>query len=198
MAMHIIMNDSHITSIAQLAETLTSGLTPSFVFETHDDAYAWISSVLDRFKYLNRKHLKKKEKILVRKYIARYTTYSKSQITRLIKEKQKTGTLQYGKGKKRHRFTRIYEKADIELLAEADNIYKRMSGDAMRGVFKDEYTLYGKSAYERLAHISHSHLYRLRGTSRYKERALRHRAKIIPTISLEESHSSIPHEKRSV
>ena len=27
---------------------------------------------------------------------------------------------------------------------------------------------------------------------------LRHRAKIIPTISLEESHSSIPHEKRSV
>src|SRR3989338_1810066 len=172
MAMHIIMNDSHITSIAQLAETLTSGLTPSFVFETHDDAYAWISSVLDRFKYLNRKHLKKKEKILVRKYIERYTTYSKSQITRLIKEKQKTGTLQYGKGKKRHRFTRIYEKADIELLAEADNIYKRMSGDAMRGVFKDEYTLYGKSAYERLAHISHSHLYRLRGTSRYKERAL--------------------------
>ena len=98
MAMHIIMNDSHITSIAQLAETLTSGLTPSFVFETHDDAYAWIASVLDRFKYLNRKHLKKKEKILVRKYIARYTTYSKSQITRLIKEKQKTGTLQYGKG----------------------------------------------------------------------------------------------------
>ena len=166
------MNDSHITSIAQLAEILASEHAPSFVFETHGDAYAWVASVLDRFKYLKRKHLKKKEKMFVRRYIARYTAYSKSQITRLIKEKKKNGALRYGKGKKRHQFARIYQKSDVELLAEADNIYKRMSGDAMRGVFKDEYELYGKTAYERLARISHSHLYRLRGTPRYKEQAL--------------------------
>jgi len=167
------MNDSHIVSLTQVEENIATITIPIFSFESHEKAYAWVDQILDRFGYHHkgRKRLSKKEKISIRKYIQMYTTYSRSQITRLIKEK-KNGTLKYGKGKKRNRFKKIYTKEDALLLAEADNAYRRMSGNAMRKVFKDEFELYGKKEYERLAKISHGHFYRLRGTDAYKEKSI--------------------------
>lgn len=171
MDMHIIMNDSHIVSLRQVREVLESESTPTFAFDSHTNAYAWISEVLDRFTY-REKGRTKKEKHLIRQYIKRYTTYSKSQITRLVAEKKRTSTLTYGKGKKRHKFKKIYTGEDVELLAEADNLYRRMSGDAMRQIFVDEFTIYGNKKYERLAQISHGQFYRLRATNAYKEKSL--------------------------
>lgn len=162
------MNDSNIVSMRQVKESLGSVMTPTFSFTSHEKAYAWVSEVLDRFLYYDEGRLKK-EKNSIRLYIKRYTTYSKSQITRLIQEKKETGTLKYGKGKKRHQFKKVYTQKDIELLAEADNVYRRMSGNAMRGVFKDEYVLYKNEAYKQLSNISHGQLYRLRETKRYEE-----------------------------
>ena len=172
--MNIIMDDSHIVSISQVEENITNETAPTFSFESHEKAYAWISEILDRFGYTKKgkNRLSKKEKSSVRKYIQLYTTYSRSQITRLIKEKDKTRKLKYGKGKKRNRFKKIYTQKDAELLAEADNSYRRMSGDAMRKTFKDEFELYGKKDYERLAKISHGHFYRLRDSPAYKERSI--------------------------
>src|SRR3989338_9102623 len=142
--MNIIMNDSHILSLEQVEKILVSSLTPAFSFESHEKAYTWTSEVLDRFRY-HEKGRTKKEKISIRRYIKRFTAYSRSQITRLIKEKKKTGTLKYGKGKKRHRFKKIYTSEDARLLAEADNAYRRMSCMAMRKVFEDEFKVYGKT-----------------------------------------------------
>lgn len=172
--MNIIMNDTHIVSLSQVKENVKTETSPTFSFESHEKAYAWVSEILDRFSYNNKgkKKLSKKEKMSVRKYIQMYTTYSRSQITRLIKEKKKTGTLKYGKGKKRNRFKTIYTRRDAELLAEADNAYRRMSGDAMRKVFKDEFEVYCKKDYERLAKISHGHFYRLRGSNAYKKKSI--------------------------
>lgn len=165
------MNDSHISSFKQLEEIRATVATPSFAFNSHKDAYAWLGGVLDRFHY-QAKGRTKKEKNLIRGYIKRYTTYSTSQLTRLVREKKKTGTLKYGKGKKRYQFKKIYTEEDARLLAEADNSYRRMSGDAMRKVFEDEFKVYGKIDYVRLAKISHGHFYRLRGSDAYQERAL--------------------------
>jgi len=165
------MNDSHIINFTQIEENIKTISTPKFSFESHDKAYEWISEVLDRFRY-SKKDTSRKEKILVRGYIKKYTTYSKSQITRLIQEKKMTGTLKYGKGKKKNRFKKIYTKEDAVLLAKADNIYRRMSGDAMRQVFEDEFVIYGKIEYENLAKISHGQFYRLRGSNTYKEISL--------------------------
>jgi hypothetical protein len=172
--MNIIMNDSHIVSMSQVEENIAIETTPTFSFESHEKAYAWVDQILDRFGYNKKgwKRLSKKEKMSVRKYIRMYTTYSRSQITRLIREKKKTHTLKYGKGKKKHQFTKIYTKGDAELLAEADNAYRRMSGNAMRKTFKDEFELYGKKDYERLAKISNGHFYRLRGSDTYKEKSV--------------------------
>lgn len=171
MAMNIIMDDSRISSFEQLEDIAATVSTPSFAFNSHTDAYAWLGDVLDRFHY-HAKGRTKKEKHLIRRYIKRYTTYSTSQLTRLVREKKKTGTLKYGKGKKRHQFKKIYTQEDARLLAGADNAYRRMSGDAMRKVFADEFEVYGKSEYERLSKISHGHFYRLRGSDAYKEQAL--------------------------
>lgn len=165
------MNDSNIVSLGQVEENIASWSNPIFSFDSHQSAYEWVSEVLDRFHYHEKGRLKK-EKNSIRRYIKRYTAYSKSQITRLVKEKKKTGTLKYGKGKKRHQFKKIYTEKDVELLAEADNVYRRMSGTAMRAVFKDEYVLYSQKDYEKLSHISHGHLYRLRGISRYGEHSI--------------------------
>lgn len=171
MDMNINMNDSNIVSLRQVEETILSSVAPAFSFESHEKAYAWISEVLNRFGY-HEKGRTKKEKISIRGYIKRFTTYSRSQITRLIKEKKKTGTLKYGKGKKRHQFKKIYTREDARLLAEADNAYRRMSGDAMRKVFEDEFKVYGKKDYENLAKISHGHFYRLRDSDTYKEKSI--------------------------
>lgn len=171
MAMHIIMDDSHIVSFGQLTEVLFGAQSPSFAFDSHKDAYAWASDIVDRFRY-HAKGRTKGEKNLIRRYIKRYTAYSTAQITRLMKEKKQTGTLTYGKGKKKHTFKKIYTPEDARLLAEADNAYRRMSGNAMRAVFRDEYAVYGKKEYARLAMISHGHFYRLRGSDAYQERAL--------------------------
>jgi oligoribonuclease NrnB/cAMP/cGMP phosphodiesterase (DHH superfamily) len=167
---NIIMNDSHIVSVEQVEENIVTETVPRFSFESHRKAYVWIDEILDRFGYhrKGRDRLSKKKKVSVRRYIKMYTDYSKSQLTRLIKEKKKTGTLKYGKGKKRNRFKKIYTREDAELLALADNDYQRMSGDAMRKIFKDEFELYGKKDYERLSKISHGHFYRLRGSDTYK------------------------------
>ncbi len=165
------MNDSHIVSVEQVKENVATEAVPKFSFESHQKAYVWISEILERFSYnkKGRNGLSKKEKTAVRSYIKMYTAYSRSQITRLIKEKKSTGTLKYGKGKKRNTFKKVYTRRDAELLAEADNAYRRMSGDAMRKTFKDEFELYGKSDYERLSKISHGHFYRLRSSDTYKE-----------------------------
>ncbi len=171
MNMNIIMNDSKIVTFRQLEEIAKTVNIASFVFNSHTEAYTWINGVFNRFKY-HTKGRAKKEKMLIRGYIKRYTTYSTSQITRLVREKKKTGTLTYGKGKKRHQYKKIYTSEDARLLAEADNMYRRMSGDAMRGVFKDEYYVYGKKEYERLSNISHGQFYRLRETDVYKEKSL--------------------------
>lgn len=172
--MNITMNDAGIANVWQIEEHVGNGIAPTFSFASHNDAYAWVSEVLDRFGYHKKgvDRLSKKEKMAVRKYIALYTAYSRSQITRLIKEKKKTGTLAYGKGKQRNQFPKIYTAGDAALMAAADNAYRRMNGDAMRKIFRDEFVRYGKQDYERLARISHGQFYRLRGTDSYREKSM--------------------------
>ena len=71
------MNDSLIVSVRQVEESMAGGSSPVFSFSTHDEAYAWISEVLDRFGYhkTGPERLSKKEKMSIRKYLAAYTAY---------------------------------------------------------------------------------------------------------------------------
>ena len=66
--------------------------------------YEWIAATLKRTKYL---YLKKSEKSIIKNYIANVTTYSRAQITRLIKIYKKGHHLKRKKST-RNKFTKKY------------------------------------------------------------------------------------------
>ena len=60
------------------------------------------------------------------------------------------------------RFGRVYTRADIVLLAEADRLCGQMSGKAMGHVLRRQSEVFGEAAFGRLAGISPSHIHNLR------------------------------------
>lgn len=173
--MKITMNDEHIGSIAQL-QTFLKGVDGAVTFSSETKGnknkqtmYEWIGRTLGKFKYFS---LKKKEKGIVISYLKKVTRLSVSQIKRLIVRKKKIGTLRIITGK-RHVFQTRYEPSDIARLIETDNAHGRIAGDATRRILEREYLIFGKQEYERVSHLSVTHLYRIRKEKRqYQSRVL--------------------------
>lgn len=158
------MNDSHLVSISQMEEFLKGGGEVSFTGKSRDETYRWMEMVLSRFWYFS---LRKKEKIVIKKYIIKMTGYSDSQLTRLIKKKKETRVIRAAKGS-RHRFEKKYTPTDVALLIKTDTAHGRLSGPATKKILTREYATYGKKDYQQLSHISSSHIYNLRSTRQYK------------------------------
>lgn len=166
--MTITMNDSHIVSIAHLRELLKITTAVRFKGQDKDETYEWIGGALGRFRYFS---LEKKEKSVVKRYLMVMTGLSRAQITRLVARKKETGRL-FVKKSDRNRFEPFYTKDDIALLIETDNAHNRLSGPATKKIFERMYEEYGDVRFERLQHLSVSHLYNLRGTRQYTSHAL--------------------------
>lgn len=166
--MTIIMNDSHVVSIAQLKEfaKITKGI--SFHGSSRTEKYGWIEEVLGRFRYFS---LRKKEKTVVKRYIMKMTGFSDAQVTRLVIKKRKTGRIQVTIPLRRYSFARIYGAKDVALLAQTDNAHSRLSGNATKQIFIREHEIFGKEEFSALKRISVSHLYNLRGTRQYQTHA---------------------------
>ena len=150
------MNDSHIVSIAQLREFLKVAQSIEFKSVSKKEKYQWINNVLTKFKCFS---LRKKDRIILRRYMMRMTGMSKSQLTRVIAKKKKTGSVWFG-STARHRFDRKYGPCDIALLLETDNAHNRLSGQATKKIFERMYNLFSDLRFERLKDISVSHIYR--------------------------------------
>lgn len=166
--MTVAMDDSGITDIAGIRRFLKGigGLKLEGIAQA--EQYRWIGETLDRFKYFE---LRKKDKNAVKQYLMRMTGLSDAQITRLISRKRNYGDIGLRRGA-RHCFVRTYTKADIELLAETDNLHERLSGPATRKLFQRAYDVFGDARFIRLKDISVAHLYNLRGSKPYKLRCL--------------------------
>lgn len=165
--MTIMLDDSHITTVAQL-ETF---LDATDIFEMDSkcpkkERADWIYDRLVRFKYQT---LGKREKGILFRYLRKVTGYSREQMKRYV--------CAYKNGRKlcrhykRHCFSRIYTNEDKELLAETDNLHKRLNGKATVAICKSMHK-FGDMRYERLKDISVAQLYRMRGTRQYVENAL--------------------------
>jgi hypothetical protein len=113
----------------------------------------------------------RKAKGEVRKYITMVTKYSRAQLTRLIFKKKKKGKIKKSEVK-RNCFERIYGPLDIALLLKTDNAHGRISGPATREILEREYSVFKKTEYEKIKHISSSHIYNLRHTRQYESGAL--------------------------
>ena len=126
----------------------------------------WMRDRLLHFRY---RELSRAQHGLLRKFFAIVTDYSPAQLSRHIRtyrDGKPVRTQQH-----RHSFPVTFSRADIELLSETDNIHGRLNGAATKKILKKEYER-GNGYYERLAHISPSHIYNLRQERRYKEEAL--------------------------
>ncbi len=109
----------------------------------------------------------KKDKGIVRRYLAKVSGHSLPQITRLIRCYRQSGAVKPPAHRRRHRFPRRYSPADIALLAAVDAAHEGLSGPAVRHIVEREYRVYGKREYQRLASTSPSHTYNLRRTADY-------------------------------
>ena len=83
--MTIIMDDSHITSIAELAEFVKAAKQISLKGAKQKEVYEWVEKTLGRFRYFS---IKKKEKTIVKNYLLAVTGLSDAQMTRLIAKKE--------------------------------------------------------------------------------------------------------------
>ncbi len=157
------MNDSHIVSLKQLKEFLKVGKLIQFQSFKKKEKYEWINKVLTRFQYFK---LRKRDKGILREYIASMSGISQSQLTRLINRKKKLGYLQLS-STKRYTFPRKYTQEDIDLLIKTDNLHLRLSGQATKNILKREYEVFRNEEYGRIKDISVPHIYNLRETKRY-------------------------------
>jgi len=162
------MNDDSVVSITQLREFLKLSNSAKFTSEDRTGAYEWIGRTLVKFRYTR---LRKKEKGIVKKYLIAMTGYSETQIDRLIHRKKAWGRVAQ-KTRTQPSFERIYTSEDIALLAEVDNAEERRTGGALKKTLSDMFHVYGDKRFERLSHISISHIYNLRGTRQYGSKSL--------------------------
>lgn len=165
--MTITMNDSHITSIAQIREFSKVARVIEFKGESKKEKYAWIEDVLNRFRYFS---LRKKDKTAVKEYIMRITGYSDPQITRLISKKRTVGKV-FLSEMGRNSFPSVYTSEDVALLIKTDKAHGRLSGPATKDIFKREFGIFGHKEYARLKDISSSHIYNLRNRRQYVSNA---------------------------
>ena len=157
------MNDSHLTSIDELKQFEEGTRNVEFQGKSRTEKYVWTENTLRRFGY---GRLSKKDKTVVKKHCAKMTGYSDSQMTRLIGQYRRHGRL-VADFSRRHSFPRVYTPDDVARLAETDLAHSRLSGPATKKIFEREYGVFGKRIFQRLAGISVSHLYNLRGRKQY-------------------------------
>jgi len=163
------MQDDQIVTISQLeafSKLTSDGAT--FTAADKTERNVWIEEVLRKFKYFS---CRKKDKITIKKYLAKMTGLSKTRIKRLIARKRKFGRISPYEIH-RHRFERKYGPHDIALLLKTDNLHQRMSGPAIRGILQREYNTFGKQEYKNISNISSPHIYNLRKTRQYVSHSL--------------------------
>lgn len=168
-----------LTTPAQLADFLEGTHAVAFaVISDTDECYRWIQRELVRFRYLT---LSRQQKGLVMRYLAKVSGYSRQQLTRLIAQYREKGCLQ-----RRQRttagFRQTYTDQDIRQLAAMDERHGTPCGQALKKLCERAYQVFGEAEYERLAHISVSHLYNLRKSTTY-QRQRRHFDKTRPKAS---------------
>jgi hypothetical protein len=107
---------------------------------------------------------------VVRALMAKMAGLSLPQITGLIRSYRQDGELRVHAGTRRQ-FPVKYTNEDLELLIEVDRAHQRLSGPATRRIIEREWQVFGRREYARLAEISVAHLYNLRNSVGYRQRA---------------------------
>ncbi len=174
--MVIDMEEARLQTIAHVRAFL-DGATEVAFRVSKADRYPFIERVLTRFGSASQGRIGKG--VLLR-YLARITGLSRQHVTRLVRRYRQEGTRSTRHGPPQHGFRRRFTVTDVALLAEIDALYSTLSGPATKQLMERALLLFGDARFERLARISLSHLYNLRGGTPY-QRTRRHWTKTRPT-----------------
>jgi transposase InsO family protein len=179
---------AEILSLEAMGRFLSASEEVRFEAADRQQLYQWVEQVLVGQQYAS---LGKPSRGLVRRYIAKMTGLSRSQVTRLIALYTASGRVRAAVYQRR-RFPERYTRADIELLAAVDEAHETLSGPATRHILKREHEVYQRPEYARLAAISNGHLYNLRRHARYRERLLHYTKTRPAAVSIGERRKPRP------
>jgi NADH:ubiquinone oxidoreductase subunit D len=167
--MQISMKDLEKLTLREMEDLLAGSRKVRWTSENTEAKYNFISVVLKQQSYSK---LGKRERGVVRQFLAKVAAVSRAQMTRLIAQWTEHRTIKR-KPAPRPNFVCRYRKEDIHLLAATDAAHEDLSGPALRRILHREYQVFGKPEYERLSQISVSHIYNLRQSDVYRRRRVR-------------------------
>lgn len=154
------MEKAKLRTLAQVREFL-DGTTEVAFRVPKEGRNQFIERVLNRFGYAP-PHGRADKGMLLR-YIEHMTGLSRQQVTPLVRQYRKDGKLAKRQGMAPKRgFTRSF--TDVALLAEVNTLHNTLSGPATKKLMERGLLVFGDVRFERLADISVSHLYNLRGS----------------------------------
>jgi transposase InsO family protein len=163
--MTITMQNLERLNLAEMQEFIEGSGRVDFIADGREAVYGFIERVLKAQPY---RRLSKGQKGVVRRFLVKVTGLSRAQVTRLIAGWRRTRRVKV-KAPCRRRFARRYTDQDIVLLATVDAAHEDLSGPAVRRILEREYAFFGNADYQRLAGISVSHIYNLRGSEAYRD-----------------------------
>ena len=151
----------------EIDDFVTGSSQIEFAGETRQEIYDWIAATLVQQEYFAQQ---KKQRGRVRALVSKVSGLSMPQVTRLIRRYHADGEIRVQSGG-RQEFAVKYTAKDLELLIEVDRAHDRLNGAATRKIIQREWQVFGKREYANLAEISVSHLYNLRNSVGYRQRA---------------------------
>ena len=128
--MQITMQPAEHLTPAEIEQFLDAGTTLSFAGAGRKEIYGLVERTLRARQYPG---LSKKDKGIVRRYLAKISGLSLSQITRLIARWRERGVIE-PRASRRRRFPRRYTPDDIARLAAVDAAHEGLSGPAVRRI----------------------------------------------------------------
>ena len=160
----IDMEAARLHTIAQVRAVL-DGATEIAFRVAKAERYPFIERVLTRVGYASQGRIGKG--VLLR-YLARITGLSRQQVTRLVRRYRQEGRLSPRHGPPQHGVRRRFSATDVALLADMDARHRTVSGPATKKLMERAFRVFGNARFKRLAGISVSHLYNLRGGKQYQ------------------------------
>lgn len=175
-SMVIDMDEAKLQTVAQV-QAFLAGTHEAALRVPKAEHYGFIERVLKRLGYVP---LSRCDKGVVLRYLERMTGLSRQQVTRLVRRYRKSGKVAKKRTPPKNGFSRRFDVADVSLLAEMDALHGTLSGPATKKLMERALLIFGDARFERLAGISVSHLYNLRGGKQYQSKR-RHWTKTHPT-----------------
>ncbi len=159
------MEETVRLSLEQVRSFLEATEDVEFHAPNRAERYGWVEQVLRHHDYTR---LRRADKGLVRRYVAKVTGLSRAQAARLIGLYEQGEPVQ-ARVYRRRRFATRYTREDIVLLAEVDAAHQTLSGPATQKLLQRAWYEFGDARFQRLATISVAQLYRLRGQPSYRQ-----------------------------